>query len=622
MIPIREGDDGCRFLKAAAFLLLFLLPARLSPADGITERASVSGAGAEGNGISARASQPAVDASGVLVAFDSEATNLVPLDANGVVVDVFVRHRLLGTTVLASVDSAGVQGNGASNSPSLSADGRFVAFGSSATNLAGGDSNGVADVFVHDLATGSTSRASVSSGGDQGDAASFSPSLSGDGRFVAFASDATNLVAGDTNGTRDVFVRDRLLGTTERVSVASDGTQANGFSAPPSLSDDGRFVAFGSFAGTLVPSDTNGTLDVFVHDRETRVTTRVSVDGAGNQADGLSSGASMSADGRFVAFFSEATNLVPDDTNATRDVFVHDRETGTTERVNVSGSGAEADAQSGFGIRGNSTVPRLSADGRFVSFDSFAANLVPGDANGRPDAFVRDRLLGTTVRVSESSSGAEGTDGSSDTAIGADGTVVAFASLASNLVPGDTNRCGMFQSPGQCPDVFAHTRIPCLEGSVNAGAGPVTDVLRVNGSAGLVVAAVGARIEIALGAAPGGPRPGRYVLWIWTVPPPTGEFEIAAGAARIGCTVHPTPLHRGLDPQPFRCVRGAGLPSAVCRGVRSLAAAPPSAPFTIARPRGSSRRGAFTLQGLLEDDGAAASMVRFSATNAVYLDVR
>lgn len=228
-----------------------------------------------------------------------------------------------------SVDSAGVQGDGPSlqsniSADSLSADGRFVAFESNATNLVAGDSNGFTDVFVHDRQTGATTRISVSSAGLQGDLPSYKPKISDDGRFVSFNSIASNLVAGDTNGTSDSFVHDRQTGTTTRVSVDSAGVQGNRNSLETAISGDGRFVAFNSEATNLVTGDTNAQFDVFVHDRQTATTTRVSVDSAATQANRNSVIPAISADGRFVAFESEATNLVTGDTNNSADVFVHD----------------------------------------------------------------------------------------------------------------------------------------------------------------------------------------------------------------------------------------------------------------------------------------------------------
>src|SRR5438034_1099294 len=244
------------------------------------------------------------------------------------------------TTERVSVASGGTtEGNDTSLGSALSADGRFVAFTSAAPDLVAGDTNGVSDVFVHDRQTGATERVSVDSAGTQGNGESTDVALSADGRFVAFTSAAPDLVTGDTNGVADVFVHDRQTGTTERVSVDSAGTQANGAGTGVALSADGRFVAFTSAAPDLVAGDTNGAADVFVHDRQTGRTERVSVDSAGTQANGASCGGALSADGRFVAFASAAPDLVAGDTNGAADVFVHDRQTGTTERVSVDSAG-------------------------------------------------------------------------------------------------------------------------------------------------------------------------------------------------------------------------------------------------------------------------------------------
>jgi hypothetical protein len=228
-----------------------------------------------------------------------------------------------------SVDSSCAQANNVSGiyRVSVSAHGRYVAFASQATNLVPGDTNGFGDVFVRDRLSGTTERVSLDSGGAQGNSASYDPSISADGRFVAFVSDAINLVPGDTNGKPDIFVRDRQSGRTERISVNSAGAQGDDQSAIPSISADGRFVAFASQATNLVPGDTNGLMDVFVHDRLSGLTERVSVDSFGAQGNGISAlfGLSISADGRFVAFESYASNLVHGDTNGYEDVFVHDR---------------------------------------------------------------------------------------------------------------------------------------------------------------------------------------------------------------------------------------------------------------------------------------------------------
>jgi Tol biopolymer transport system component len=279
--------------------------------------------------------------------------------------------------------------------------------------------------------TPTVKRVNVSSAGAEANGFSFNPSVSADGRFVAFDSEASSLVAGDLNGASDVFVHDRRTGRTRRVSVRSTGAEGNDESFSPSVSADGRFVAFDSDASTLVAGDLNGAGDVFVHDRRTGRTTRVSLNSAGAGGNGESINPSISAGGRFVAFQSSASNLVAGDDNGFSDVFVRDRRTGRTRRMSLRSSGAEGN--------NGSVDPSVSADGRFVAFQSLASNLVAGDANDVGDVFVRDRRMGRTSRVSVSSAGAEGDNGSVDPSISADGRLVAFVSDASNLVAGDGN---------------------------------------------------------------------------------------------------------------------------------------------------------------------------------------
>ncbi len=349
---------------------------------------------------------------------------------------------LAQTTERVSVATGGAQATDTSFTGAISADGRFVAFFSDATNLVSGDTNSTYDVFVHDRQTGATERVSVATDGTEADGVSETPAISADGRFVAFRSGATNLVSGDTNASADIFVHDRQTGTTERVSVATGGGQATDSSQSPAISADGRFVTFWSTANNLVSGDTNGKADIFVHDRQTGTTERVSVATGGTEALGGNSYTSaISADGRFVAFDSAATNLVSGDTNGTTDVFVHDRQTGTTERVSVATGGGQADD--------GSASPAISADGRFVAFYSNATNLVGGDTNSDYDVFVRDRQTGTTERVSVATGGTQATDSSSFPAISADGRFVTFYSNATNLVSGDTNVAA---------DVFVHDR--------------------------------------------------------------------------------------------------------------------------------------------------------------------
>ena len=249
--------------------------------------------------------------------FSSSASDLVSGDTNGVS-DIFVRDRETHKTKRVSVSSAGAQANGSSfaSPTTISSGGRYVAFASDATNLVTGDTNATTDIFVRDLKLHKTKRVSVSSTGAQGDAASSSdPIISGDGGSVIFESGATNLVAGDTNGQQDVFVRNLKTHTTRRVSTSSTGTQSDGFSSQPSISADGQRVAFASYATNLVAGDANGDQDVFVRDLKTHKTRLVSVSSSGVRGDSFSDEPSISADGRYVGFVSGSTNLVGGDTN-------------------------------------------------------------------------------------------------------------------------------------------------------------------------------------------------------------------------------------------------------------------------------------------------------------------
>ena len=428
---------------------------------GTTTRVSAASDGTQGERSSYH---PGISANGRYVGFISPARNLVSGDTTDYN-DVFVHDRQTAQTTRVSVSSNGTPGNDDSlntKSPSLSADGRYVAFESLATNLVSGDTNGKLDVFLRNRQTGQTSRISVSSGGAQGNDFSFEPSLSADSRYVAFTSFASNLVTGDTNVAYDVFVRDRQTGTTSRVSVASDGAQADHFSLGPSISADGRYVAFTSYASNLVISDTNNTRDIFVRDRQAGQTARVSVAAGGAEGNDDSDMAAISSDGRYVAFVSPASNLVSGDTNGVADVFRHDRVTHTTIRVSVSSSGAQANDESGHWFcPGCWPSVAISGDGRYVAFVSFASNLVPNDTAlcqieeggpfvNCPDVFIRDVATRQTARVSVASGGAQSNGSSFSPAISADGRLVVFTSDASNLVAGDTNNS---------EDVFVHDRL-------------------------------------------------------------------------------------------------------------------------------------------------------------------
>jgi len=430
-------------MRTSAIVLMALLAGALFACDN-PRIVSVSSDGEQGNASSDVAS---ISADGRFVAFRSGATNLVPDDTNGPPgafegLDIFVHDRETGTTERVSVASDGTQANDRSDVPFLSADGRFVVFCSQASNLVPDDTNGVDDVFVHDRETGDTTRVSVGGAGEEGDGPSFPGNLTADGRFIVFSSLASTLTPGDTNGALDVFVRDLLNGAVERVSVAVAGGDGNEFSRSGRLSAEGRFVAFESRADNLVAGDTNGHQDVFVHDRLTDTTELVSVatDGAQGNADSFSP--SLSADGRFIAFSTDASTLAPDDTNGRLDAFVRDRLTGVTTRVSIASDGTQGNRDSFAG--------GITADGRWVAFTSDADNLVPGDTNLPPfsspqigrDYFLHDRAMGKTSRVSLGQFGEQGNNSSSGGGITPNGTFVVFSSAASNFHPLDTNGRG------------------------------------------------------------------------------------------------------------------------------------------------------------------------------------
>jgi len=297
---------------------------------------------------------------------------------------------------MVSISSSGEQGNAASQWIGIvSGDGRYVSFSSEATNLVPGDLNKVADAFVHDIQTGITEMVSVSSLGEQGNYSTISGVISSDGRYISFSTGSNNLVPNDTNERPDVFIRDTVLGLTEIVSLSSSGAQGNGTSSRESISADGRYVVFRSSATNLVPNDTNGQQDLFVHDRETGNTEMVSLSSTGVQGNAWSLGASISDDGRYVAFSSDATNLVLNDTNSVRDLFVHDRVTNITEIIPIS----NIDTQS----NGDSITHGIlsSSDMRYIAFSSEATNLIPNDSNGFTDAFIYDTqgLAGEIHRI-------------------------------------------------------------------------------------------------------------------------------------------------------------------------------------------------------------------------------
>ncbi len=316
-----------------------------------------------------------ISSDGRYVAFESNSTNLVAVDANGQS-DIFVRDRQAGTTTLVSVDSSGNQANDFSENVSISTDGRVVAFMSSATNLVSGDANATVDVFAHDIQTGVTTLVSVSSAGVQGSGSSFSPQISANGRFVVFSSNSNNLVSGDTNGVTDIFVHDLQSGQTTRESVNSSGEQILNLAEDPSISGDGRYVAFSSASENLMSEDTLGFEHLYVHDRQTGTTTLASTFSDGYPMQGRSDSSAFSAEGRYIAFsHDDRGDSLPD-----RWIYIHDRISGQTVKTTAAGP-----------IR-----PYLSADGRFLAYDS-SNPLVTGDTNGQSDVFVKEAAYAADV---------------------------------------------------------------------------------------------------------------------------------------------------------------------------------------------------------------------------------
>lgn len=535
--------------------------------------------------------QPVVTPDGQIVAFSSLASNLVPGDANGKA-DVFLRVRYSGHIEIVSVSSGGVQGNDHSGLPSITPDGRFVAFWCKGNNLVPNAFN--AGVYLRDRWSYTTVGVSVTPGGIlvEGD----HPSISADGRYVAFESPSAMLVPGDTNNANDVFVWDRLLNWVTRVSVSTNGIQGNASSDSPAISADGRFVTFRSWADNFVSNDTNRLDDIFVHDRMNGQTVRVNTAG-GRESNGYNlSSTGISADNRFVVFGTVATNLVPEDPLPDADIYVHDRETGILRIVSrdfIWGKG-----------NGDSYMPVISPDGLHVGFTSWATNFDPGDRNEAPDVFVADMdPLYSAIRVRRASLGSfnqEGERGAGNfsPALSQDGRFVAFYSEADSLVPGQRN---------VMTDIFVRDRLEGARGTVNSGRGAVTDVLYVNGNHRVLRAPAERSVFVQLERAPLGPSNAVWGLWFW-MGPPVWQTELSFGRGfEIGWTVNPTsfeprpPQPFPWIPQPFLWIVGQGLPIGI--GPAQLPAG-----FLV------------TVQGFVQD-AASANPLGVSLTNAVIVEI-
>lgn len=464
-------------------------------------------------------------------AFASDDVNLVPGDTNGVS-DVFVWSRDTGVTERVNISTAGEQANGASYDAAISADGRYVAFTSVATNLVSGDSNGVSDIFVRDRQTGTTIRVSVDSSGGQANGPSYSPSMSADGRYVAFVSEASNQVAGDANGVADIFVHGLQTGTSTRISMGLAGAEANGPSRQPSISGDGRYVAFESLANNLIPNDSNGFADVFLYDRETSTVQRISVGPNGEQGNEHSREPRISSYGLRIAFISEASNLVANDTNGLPDVFVASFSSVPTVLVSTSASpsaggtttgdgsftnGANvtviATANSGYTFtnwtEGGTVVSTLSSYQFTVTSDrTLVANFVPST----PASTV------TSVSVSPSTASINA-GGTQQFAATVNGTGSPSQSVTWSANGGSVNSSGLYTAPG-------------TTGSYTVTATSIQDGTK-SGSASVTVTTVPAPVINAFTATPAAFQPGGSVTLAWSVTGTVTSLSINGGVGDV-----------------------------------------------------------------------------------------
>ncbi len=368
-----------------------------------------------------------VSGDGRYVVFSSNASNLVPNDDNDER-DVFLRDRSLGTTVAVSINSSGEVGNESSSEPSISADGRFIAFTSGASDLVPDDDNDADDIFVYDRVQGTMERVSIDTDGTQGDGDSFAPALSDDGQVVVFMDQSENFDEGSGNDRTDVFIYDRSTGTLEIANVPA----GIGLEFDPAISGDGRYVSYVS-PNPEGLTDTNGGIeDVFVFDRTTDTRVIGSTDAMGDQGGSTSRGGSLSSDGRFLAFHSRNNyGFTPDNNGANFDVFVKDLQSADVERISENEMGENGDAESLGAF--------ISGDGRFVVFLSEASDLVPNDTNSAFDVFLNDRENDRIERISVSSTGQQIMSGSTLYGLSADGRFSIFRNSEDDLVPNKDN---------------------------------------------------------------------------------------------------------------------------------------------------------------------------------------
>ena len=403
-----------------------------------TTRLSVDSSGVEGDGSSFVATHCVGVGKSTFVVFSSSATNLVKGDTNGKT-DLFLRDVVAGTTTRIVLDAKGGEPDGDSRLASITPDGRFVLFKSDATDLVSGDKNGVTDVFVLDRKSGLVERVSVDSKGNEGDAISNFGAISDDGQLVVFSSRADNLVGSDSNSTQDVFLRDLANQTTSCVSVTPSGGTGNGFSTGPVITADGSKIAFTSLADDLVSNDSNHVGDVFLFDVASGTTTLATLNEGGYQLNGISSAPALSADGALLAFRSAATNLDRAATSGLDEIYVRDLSSGKIWLASRANDGSAADA--------NCSLPMLfsradaAGDRPQVAFSSGESNLPDADLATDIDAFVFDLRSGVVQCASVDSAGGGHDSNVISSRFGAtpDGKQLVFGSFDSALVSGDGN---------------------------------------------------------------------------------------------------------------------------------------------------------------------------------------
>lgn len=393
---------------------------------------------------------PKLNNSGRYLVFDSTATDLVADDTNGYR-DIFIVDRNSYSTALISLDKDGELANDDSLQPSITSDGRYVLYHSKATDLVDDfdSSASVINIFLYDRSSKTTTQITLDTDGNAPNGDSTNGSISSDGKYIVFQSAASDLVAEDTNSATDIFLYKVSDKTITRISLDSDGNNADDDSSYPCISSDGAYVAYQSLASDIFSGDTNEKSDVFLYDTSAKTTTRISNDAQGNNADGDSLRPAISADGKKIVFDSDATDLVSGDTNNNRDVFLYSVADATNTRISLDINKNNSD--------GHSISATISADGKLVAFMSDATDLVSGDDNntatdGNYDLFLYDSGDESIIRVSETHDGSNSDGSCSSATIDEDGTTVAFASNATNLVPNDDNELSdIFVYDADCP---------------------------------------------------------------------------------------------------------------------------------------------------------------------------